>query len=186
MDISIFICWMASLCLFTVNSNASLSIVLIGSNSSLLSSEWSPSFLRIGSRKWSKGFTTNSMQNERKDKVAPQTRIKKAAIHPETKVIHPKYYNHLKENSQHSYFFIQSSMYSHTKTLISERNDSWLGRWLEFLCTRIYKCLSRFGLLVPVLALIHSSSAIWKHFTMCAKSWFVIFQQPQSIVAARQ
>ena len=138
MDISIFICWMASLCLFTVNSNVSLSIVLIGSNSSLLSTEWSPSFLRIGSRKWSKGFTTNSMQNERKDKVAPQTRIKKAAIQPETKVIHPKCYNHLKENSQHSYFFIQSSMYSHTKTLKSERNDSWLGRWLEFLCTCIY------------------------------------------------
>ena len=39
------------------------------------------------------------MQNERKDKVAPQTRIKKAAIQPETKVIHPKYYKHLKEDS---------------------------------------------------------------------------------------
>ena len=130
MDISIFICWMASLCLFTVNSNASLSIVLIGSNSSLLSSVWSPSFLRIGSRKWSKGFTTNSMQNERKDKVAPQTRIKKAAIHPETKVIHPKYYNHLKENSQHSYFLFNLACILTPKPWkVKEMTHDWVDGW---------------------------------------------------------
>ena len=91
MAISIFICWMASLCLLIVNSNVSLSMVLIGSNSSPLSSEWSPSFLRIGSRKWSNGFATNSIPNVRKAKIAPPTRITKAAIQPVTKVIHPKY-----------------------------------------------------------------------------------------------